>query len=208
MPRGKVGRRRICLHFVRTFSNTHIYSILIFTHSTPLNDLIVTDVMGIKDKNALKLAANAAFSITCKFEATDATKVTWYRSGTKLKEETPSGGVSELTYTIASVSGSDSGVYSCQVEYTGVASPYTGRQTKSLEVRGKSDAATTHASIGTASVTLSCVFYGDAMEMTTGTGAQWFKAGSGSAMANVEGEVLGILCFTRLNDLLFRPIYL
>ena len=138
------------------------------------------------------MAANAEFSITCQFEATDATKVTWYRSGTKLKEEPPSGGVSELTYTIANVAGSDSGVYSCKVEYTGVATPYTGRQTKSLEVRGKSDAATTHASIGTASVTLTCVFYGDAMAMTAGAATQWFKDGSTTALATIEGELTGI----------------
>ncbi|KAL5259162.1 hypothetical protein ACHWQZ_G009575 [Mnemiopsis leidyi] len=151
----------------------------------------VYDVTGIKDATTAKLSAGAEFSITCQFEATGATKVTWYRSGTKLKEEPPSGGVSELTYTIANVAGSDSGVYSCKVEYTGVATPYsyTGRQTKSLEVRGKSDAATTHASIGTASVTLTCVFYGDAMAMTAGAATQWFKDGSTTALATNAGEL-------------------
>ena len=172
------------------FNRLSVMRVLVFEFSFRFNKLFFSDVTGIKDGTAAKLAIGAAFSITCKFEATDATKVTWYKSGTKLKEETPSGGVSELSYTIASVAGSDSGVYSCKVEYTGIENPFTGRQDKILEVRGKTEDATTHASVGTPSVTLTCDFYGDAMQVSGEIGAQWFKAGSGSAMVNTEGKYL------------------
>ena len=137
---------------------------------------------GIKDANAVTKSAGTEFKITCQFEA-GATKVMWYQAGSKVKEDVPANNATEVKYTIASVAGSNSGVYSCQVTYTGVDDPYTGRQTKSLNVRGKSADAIKHASVGTASVTLTCVFYGD--EMNTAT---WHKAGSADAEKEVEGK--------------------
>ena len=130
------------------------------------------------------MAAGAEFKITCKFE-TGATKVTWYRSGTKVKDDQNPAGKSELEYTIAAVAGADSGVYSCAAKYPDVASEYAGRQTKSLKVRGKSADATTHASVGTPSVTLTCNFYGDDMNA-----ASWYKGGSGTALTESEGKIV------------------
>ncbi|XP_063679986.1 hemicentin-2-like [Bolinopsis microptera] len=143
-------------------------------------ELKVQDVTGIKDATAITQTPGTELKITCQFEA-GATKVSWYRSGVEVKEEVPTADQSELEYTIATVAGSDSGVYSCEVYYTG--ETITGRQTKSVKVRGQIDDATIYASAGTTSVTLTCVFYGD--EMNTAT---WHKAGSAEAEIDVEGK--------------------
>ena len=137
---------------------------------------------GIKDATAITRTPGTELKITCQFEA-GAVKVTWHRSGEEIKEEVPTADNSELEYTIATVAGSDSGVYSCKVYYTGETNPITGRQTKSVNVRGRTDDATIYASDGTSSVTLTCVFYGDEMNPAT-----WHKADSGDPEVDAEGK--------------------
>ena len=82
------------------------------------------------------------------------------------------------------MAGADSGIYRCDAEYPDVTDAYIGRQTKSLKVRGKTADATKYAAVGTASVTLSCEFFGDET-----TAARWYKGSSATALEEVEDKL-------------------